>query len=539
MTPGKKVGLDDLTMAGVGAEDLETFDREDVAAAPPAPPPGSLRAILLEAPQTDLGNAERFVAACRDFVRYDVPRQTWLAWDAQRWRPDSTGQVMRYAKRVMRRTQHIAVSQGDKPLLKHALASEARHRLVDLLALASTELPLVVTPDQLDADAWAFNVENVTLDTRTGTARPHDPADLITKVAPVTFDRTATCPRWEAFIAKIMGDDMALIRYLQRIAGCALVGLGGLKTLFVFYGDGDNGKTTFVNVLLALLGPYGKTADAKTFLTVSDHLGGHQHRDDLAQFPGVRFVAAGEPPKAAKLDAALIKKLTGGDPVTCRAAYGRTFTFDPVCKLVLSTNEKPEITEHTAAIWDRITPVPFLVTIPKTEIIKNYHLTLIKELPGILNWALTGCLAWHREGLGEPAAVSQAREAYRNEMDGLEDWLAAETVADHVAWTPTAVLYRAYSNWCLRKHIASPLTSKQFGRRLPTKRNVIKRDTTRSRGWTGIRLANDMFHPVSESFSGNISRGETLGNDALNVTNVTNGDLTSDIFDPPEPELKP
>lgn len=523
MTAEKKVGLDDLTTAGAGADDLETFDREEVVAASPAPPPGSLRALLLEAPHTDLGNAERFVAACRDFVRFDVPRDSWLVWDARRWRPDSTGLAMRYAKRVMRRTQHLAVHHGDKALLRHALASEGRRRLLDLLALASTELPLVVTPDQLDADPWVFNVENATVDLRAGTPRAQAPVDLITKVAPVTFDATATCPRWEAFLARIMGGRADLITYLQRIAGCALVGLGGLKTLFVFYGDGDNGKTTFVNVLLALLGPYSMTANAKTFLTASDYLGGHQHRDDLAQFPGVRFVAAGEPPKGAKLDAALIKSLTGGDPITCRAIRGKTFTFDPVCKLVLSTNEKPAVTEHTAAIWDRITPVPFLMTIPKPEIIKNYHLILRQELSGILNWALAGCLAWQREGLEEPGPVSQARESYRNEMDGLEDWLAAETMADHAAWTPTAVLYQAYSVWCFRQNIASPLNNVHFARRLPSKVTVARRESNKTKGWVGIRLCGGGNGTKSEFFSGEKRSVGLLGNGGF--TEPTDADV--------------
>jgi phage/plasmid-associated DNA primase len=117
--------------------------------------------------------------------------------------------------------------------------------------------------------------------------------------------------------------------------------------------------------------------------------------------------------------------------------------------------------------------------------------------------------------------VSEARESYRNEMDGLADWLAAETIADRVAWTPTTVLYQAYSSWCFRKGITSPLNASHFGRRLAAKAAVTKRDTNKSRGWLGIRLGSDGKRQDSETLSGENSLVETLGNGHVSVPAAT------------------
>ncbi|MBV9452643.1 MAG: hypothetical protein JOZ19_00760 [Rubrobacter sp.] len=85
----------------------------------------------------------------------------------------------------------------------------------------------------------------------------------------------------------------------------------------------------------------------------------------------------------------------------------------------LATNHKPEIRGTDPAIWDRIRLVPFDVRIPSGEVDRELPEKLKAELPGILAWAVRGCLDWQKNGLGEPEEVRAATEAYRAEMDVL------------------------------------------------------------------------------------------------------------------------
>jgi putative DNA primase/helicase len=146
--------------------------------------------------------------------------------------------------------------------------------------------------------------------------------------------------------------------------------------------------------------------------------------NDLARLKGARFVFASEVEKGRRLAVSLVKDLTGGDTITARFMRAEWFDFRPEFKLWLATNHKPVIKDTKQAIWRRIRLVPFAVSIPKAEQDKKLPEKLLAELPGILAWAVWGCLDWQRAGLDAPAEVEQATADYRAESDELAAWLA-------------------------------------------------------------------------------------------------------------------
>ena len=85
-------------------------------------------------------------------------------------------------------------------------------------------------------------------------------------------------------------------------------------------------------------------------------------------------------------------------------------------------NHKPQIRGTDDAIWSRVKLIPFEVSFAGREDTK-LPTKLKEELPGILNWALKGCLDWQRQGLNPPAKVRAATQAYREEMDVLAVFL--------------------------------------------------------------------------------------------------------------------
>jgi putative DNA primase/helicase len=121
-----------------------------------------------------------------------------------------------------------------------------------------------------------------------------------------------------------------------------------------------------------------------------------------------------------RLNEALIKQVTGGDQISARQMYEGLFTYTPQFKLWLMGNHKPEIQDPTHGMWRRIHLIEFGVRFNKNNTLIE---RLLKELPGILNWAVEGCQAWLRDGLELPREVQEATAGYREEMNVLGGFL--------------------------------------------------------------------------------------------------------------------
>ncbi len=435
---------------------------------------------------TDLGNARRLVARHGKILRYCHTRKKWLDYDGTRWVWDDSGEVLRLAKDTVASIYQEAAQAADadirKRLAGHAARSESEARLQAMVSLAESEDGIPVTPAQLDADPLKLNVRNGTIDLLTGLLLPHDPADLITKLAPVTFDPEATAQVCFSFLSRIMGGNENLIGFLQRFFGYAMTGSTAEQCLILGQGAGANGKTTLIETVAGILGDYAATADFSTFaLHGNDGI-----RNDLARLRGARLVTAIEAADGVRFDEVTIKRLTGGDTITARFLYGEFFEFKPQFKLFLAANHKPRIKGTDHAIWRRIRLIPFNVTIPEAEQDKRLPGKLLAEGPGILNWMIEGCLAWRREGLGVPEEVRDATATYRDEEDPLSGFLDDRCVTGKTLTAAARDLYAAYIRWA-EENGEKALSQKSFGGRL-TERGFDQYRTGSKRMWMGIRL---------------------------------------------------
>ena len=221
---------------------------------------------------------------------------------------------------------------------------------------------------------------------------------FVTKKLGTNSEDGANCPDWTEFLNQIFEGDCELISFLQRAVGYSLTGQVSEQCLFILVGTGANGKSTFLKVLQCLLGDYAGTVPMQTLMQQRH---GTQ-TNDLAHLVGKRLVVASEGEPGQRLAESKIKLMTGGDRIACRALYQNFFEFDPQFKLWVATNDLPEITGTTEAIWRRIRVIEFPVTIPPAEQDKGLADRLIAELPGILQWALHGLKEWRKAGLAPP-----------------------------------------------------------------------------------------------------------------------------------------
>jgi putative DNA primase/helicase len=399
--------------------------------------------------RTDFGNAELFARQHGDDIRYCYESRKWLIWDGRRWCEDNTGEIHRKGKNCIKRILTSALNTEDHELVKHALRSQNAYRLRAMVDLTQSEPGLQVQQSALDSDPWLLNVQNGTLDLRTGEFRLHRREDLITKIIPTNYNPQATCPAWNAFLEQIMPDNQDQIKFLQKAIGYSLTGSNKEQVLFIFYGTGANGKTTFINVIHSLLGDYAMNTPTETLLVKQ----GNGIPSDVARLRGARFVSANEAEHGKYVAEALVKQLTGGDKITARFLYGEYFDFDMTGKLFVTVNHKPNIKGTDHAIWRRIRLVPFTVTIPPEKRDPSLTEKLKSELSGILNWALEGCKLWQKEGLEPPQSVKSAIQDYRVEMDLIGDFIADRCIEDTDAKTPFGGLYEEYQMWSQKRNV--------------------------------------------------------------------------------------
>lgn len=468
---------------------------EKTPAAPPtptAPAPGRKTYSL-----DDTGNARRFRDLYGDWVRYNYTQGCWMIWTGQVWRRDETAAIKQLCDEMLDGMEKglfgIHDPQQAAALRKFIQKSRGSHAKDNLLKEAQHLTGVPATDNDFDKARGVFNVGNGILRLRDGTLHPHNRTRLITRLAGTSYDPKASAPVWQAFLDSVTGGDTQLQHYLQCMVGYMLTGSTREQCIFFLFGDGSNGKSTFLDVLADLMGTYAMNAQSET---ITARRQSDSPRADIARLKGARLVTISECPADVWLDEAIVKQLTGGDTVTARYLYGREFEFKPEFKLIMATNYKPRIRGTDSGIWRRIRLVPFTQTIPEDKQDLQLPEKLQAELPGILNWALVGLHQWmqasaggKRRGLPRCAAVDNATAEYRGEQDRLKQFLEDCTEPAPGYTVQAGILYQVYRRWCEENGERYPLTGNKFGREVA---KVMQRTKTRANfAYQDVRLTDE------------------------------------------------
>jgi putative DNA primase/helicase len=396
---------------------------------------------------TDVGNAERLVSRFGETLRYCEPLNGWHVWDGVRWKEDKEHRAIALAKETVRMIFSEAAEEADenrrRDTVKHALASERAPRIHAMLDMAKPELAMI--PEALDADPMTLNCPNGLLDLRNGELLRHTPGDMVSKVTGTEYKPGAERIAWERFLTEIFAGKADLIRFIQKAVGYSLTGDTREQCFFILYGEGANGKSTFLETLAYALGDYAGTASPETFLATKQpkNVG-----DDLAALKGRRLVATSETGRGRKWDESRVKQLSGGDTLICRKLFCEYFSYKPTWKIWMATNHKPNFDANDQALFRRIRLIPFTVTFPPDKQDRGLSDRLKAEAEGILAWAVEGALLWQKEGLESPEEVRMATEGYRHEQDSLGRFLAEECIQGDLDKVLAKDFKAHYAEWC-------------------------------------------------------------------------------------------
>jgi putative DNA primase/helicase len=431
--------------------------------------------------KTEIGMAMECVLHFAPYLRYIAEEDRFVKWDGKRWKrlskAESENLVAMYLKQEYELTQSL-INFATNEEMKQELEERSKflnkfqnyEKVRRVLNLMKGDKKIHMRIHQFDRDEYVINLQNGVLDLRILKLKPHTPLfddskSHITRIANVVYDSDSECPNWTAFLKKILVED-ELIEFIQRVAGYLLTGSTRENVIFILYGVGANGKSTFIRTLQEILGDYAMTTPGETFL-----IDGYSKsvRNDLARLQGARLIVVSEIEEDKRLAESLVKQYSGGDVIVARFLYKEYFEYKPTGKIFIITNKKPTIRGTEYAIWRRILLIPFEVIIPPEEQIKDYYEKFLKpELNGIFKWMVEGYKKYIKQGLNPPEKVKLATEQYKTEMDVVGRFIEEECYVDNKTFIVFKDLYLAYEKWC-EETGSEKLSKKKFAQILKDK----------------------------------------------------------------------
>jgi putative DNA primase/helicase len=420
----------------------------------------------------------------RDILR-DVERGgDYIVWNGRLWEPTAGERKLESAFMTCV-SAHETVARFLPDEDRGDELKRVRHRSSTRgmnAALPRVKTRMEISRSQLPRHPKLLNVENGILDLRSGKLLPHDRTLMITQQADAAWDEAARDTRWEQLLAtSIPNPDVR--RLVLQLLGLSL--LGGRvreKKLPILYSEQpDTGKTLLLTAFGRVLGTYARAVDVKGFME-SRWASGAAPNSQLAQLEGVRF-AYGSEIGVGPLDEALVKRITGGDPISTRELHGKQFTYKPEFTLWLAGNEFPAINHTSEATWARVLAIPFSRP-PKLDATLPDHLATAQARAAILASAVQGLRDYRDNGLQVPLCVSDYREQLREEANPLADFIETHLVRDPAGSAPVRKVRLRYEDTT-----SKPIGQKAFNRSMRAmgfEQGSAGRENLRV--WKGLRL---------------------------------------------------
>lgn len=451
---------------------MKYLNELDLPTAVQSPSPETL-AILREAPLSDAGNAERFLALYHD--QYLYAGRDWYQWTGAYWTQIEAMLLYEPITCTVRYARGLYEMQGrdDKEIrqtIHSLLVAENQPRLqaVSRLAAAKVYKPI----NALDQDPWLLATPNGTINLRDGSLHEPDPKDRITHISAAIYDETADDGLWSSFLKDVF-PDKDIRHWIQKFFGYAATGLTSEHKFLILLGEGRNGKSTFINAIAAALGSYCFTMDPAVLLDTRADTDGSKPTPYLAKLRGIRLAVASETRKGRVFNDALIKNITSDDRITARTLHRDPIEFWPTHTLVLMTNYAPEVTDtEDKGMRARMVIVPCDAVPKKIDRDLPEKLRQPETQSAILNWLIRGCKDYQAEGLEPlPTAISQALDRYYGMNDLLSQFIEEECVVQSGKSVLATKFVDFYNDWrrengCFelkRKTIIESMQRKGYG----------------------------------------------------------------------------
>lgn len=479
-----------------------------------------IKTIFKTYPLTDTGNAERFYDQFGENFKYNKDNQYFMFWDGKTWTKDIKGNVRKYANRLIDVLESEVRNTEAK--IKEVAQSGSEHKEEDLLVLKQiqdaqiknikkvsnkagkdamlSELhelhDLPVVNSEFDTQDNLLNTDSGVVDLLTGETKPFDRKYMLSKNTNCKVDFTEP-KTWLKFLQDILQRDNPeeteeLIDTLQMALGESLTGRTNKEHLFIMYGTGSNGKSTFIKVVNDVFGDYGTSMNSD-ILIQNPNSSSQSNEFSLSSLLGKRMVSTSETAEGKKLDEVMIKQMLSGEPINAQFKYGQPFSFMPTFSPWMSTNNRPIIRATDFGTWRRIYYIPFLNTFTDDKKDVDMPKKLLNEKAQILGWMIKGAVKLHqqyKDKLPKPKCLEEALSDYKKELDVVIAFLNDRCLPFPGMFVEAPRLYQVYKDWA-RQNGEYCYSESRFKNEMPKKGYKLEKDPNKGWVYVGLKLAED------------------------------------------------
>jgi|GEM_PF-2522876 len=337
-----------------------------------------------------------------------------------------------------------------------------------------------IKADMLNNDD-SLNLENGLFDLKTFQLKTHSPDVYSTIRLNVKYDEFADCPLWKEAVQTILGNE-DYINVIQEFFGLCMTRETYDKALFLV-GEGNNGKSTLLDVLKGILGTEN-TCEVQLEQLEKSHYVAQLHNKilNIATEIGAKGTVCDE----------MFKKIVAHDYVMGDHKFGHPFSFRPMCKLIFATNDMPRTDDKSRAFYRRLIIVPFTKEFNDSNNKHKYYRTLLNERNGIFNWMVEGLKRLKKRDRFEVGNnIIQQIESYKAENNPILSFIEERCIVNPGAIISKRDLYNEYKNYCDESGF-KPVNIKKFGKELKRelKTKVVELRDEINRNWQGIRIKN-------------------------------------------------
>jgi len=424
-----------------------------------------------------LGNRDRLADHYGHELRYLADAEAWAYYDGVGWSTEGAKAA------VLSRAQRTIEALPDTEARHYSGVTGARHegepdptskkddfdetsprarflrwvggqryhgKQMEMIAAATGLDSLRATRAEFERHPWLVNVGNGVLDLRADEVGSHDPALMLMHRTATPYHPDAGCSRWTRLLERLQ-PDQEMRDYLRRVCGYTLTGHTSERAVFVHHGEAQDARRAFTRVLKAVMGTYAQTVPRAT-LTIA-RAGRGSIPIDVARMAGVRLLAPEAIPDGM-LDETVVLALADGDDHSARNLREQFTDFTPVGKLHLAARWMPT-TQDGLTLGSYLHGIAWDLSLPGSEAQDAAEQIIATELPGVLAWAVRGCLEWQRGGLQVPKSARDRTEDVVFHDDPVAQWLALRTeptAADRC--TTLGELFADWASWAAGGEIA-------------------------------------------------------------------------------------
>lgn len=350
----------------------------------------------------------------RNFYRvYDVSGKPVASWTGTRWVISDDTDLLRSGVRDYLDRLHDALPKPKKgPDYRTKLKSAPFCRDV------TTEVLIKLPPikrEAFDRDEYMLGLpDGMVAELRTSAIRQMRREDFISQRLYLKPDSSKGTSRFDRFLEEITIGNAELKTFILRLCALCLTA-HPFQGLFFFWGRGRNGKGVLLRLLASILGRAFTATFRPNELTVSKYDEDKAKRS-LNKLEGTRLATVDES-LGSNLNLPLLKLMSGGDVLSAARMRQDDRQFKPSHKLVLPTNEKPDL-PNDPAFRGRVYFVPFLADYSdRAKQDLELENTLATEAPGILAQLIALCPDVIANGLRAPQTVTDATSELLEEND--------------------------------------------------------------------------------------------------------------------------